>query len=94
MVYVEREGGCAPAAARRPVPRWVRWALLQPLADVIKLMFKEELRPKAADAILFALAPIISATARVRRLRGRALRRRDDGLSACWTSRSDCRSPT
>src|SRR5213075_2705749 len=29
---------------------------------VIKLMFKEELRPKAADAFLFALAPIISAT--------------------------------
>ena len=25
-------------------------------------MFKEELRPKAADAFLFALAPIISAT--------------------------------
>ena len=37
--------------------------LLQPFADVIKLMFKEELRPKAADALLFALAPIISATA-------------------------------
>ena len=37
--------------------------LLQPLADIIKLMFKEELRPKAADAFLFALAPIISATA-------------------------------
>src|SRR4029079_17897603 len=30
---------------------------------IIKLMFKEELRPKAADAVLFALAPIISATA-------------------------------
>ena len=37
--------------------------LLQPFADVIKLMFKEELRPAAADKILFALAPIISATA-------------------------------
>src|SRR5262249_38795026 len=37
--------------------------LLQPLADVIKLMFKEELRPRAADRWLFALAPIISATA-------------------------------
>src|SRR4030081_3224834 len=36
--------------------------MLQPLADIIKLMFKEELRPKAADAFLFALAPIISAT--------------------------------
>jgi NADH-quinone oxidoreductase subunit H len=37
--------------------------LLQPLADVLKLMFKEELRPRAADPLLFALAPIISATA-------------------------------
>src|SRR5262245_11325443 len=36
--------------------------LLQPLADVIKLLFKEELRPQAADAALFALAPIIAAT--------------------------------
>src|SRR5439155_23461 len=37
--------------------------LLQPLADVIKLMFKEELRPRAADPLLFALAPMIAATA-------------------------------
>ena len=37
--------------------------LLQPLADIMKLMFKEELRPKAADWFLFALAPIISVTA-------------------------------
>jgi NADH-quinone oxidoreductase subunit H len=31
---------------------------LQPLADIIKLMMKEELRPKAADTFLFYLAPI------------------------------------
>src|SRR6202030_2583172 len=37
--------------------------LLQPLADVVKLMFKEELRPAASDVILFTLAPVISATA-------------------------------
>jgi NADH-quinone oxidoreductase subunit H len=36
---------------------------LQPLADIVKLAFKENLRPKAADTILFALAPVISATA-------------------------------
>ena len=36
--------------------------LLQPFADVIKLFFKEELKPKAADSVLFYLAPIISAT--------------------------------
>ena len=53
------------AAAARPAEDHVRSAGrgLQPLADVIKLMFKEELRPRAADPLLFALAPIISATA-------------------------------
>jgi NADH-quinone oxidoreductase subunit H len=39
--------------------------LLQPIADIVKLMFKEELRPAAADPLLFALAPIISATAAI-----------------------------
>ena len=39
------------------------WGTLQPLADIVKLMFKEELRPKAADTFLFYLAPILSATA-------------------------------
>jgi NADH-quinone oxidoreductase subunit H len=37
--------------------------LLQPLADILKLLFKEELRPKDADKWLFTLAPIISVTA-------------------------------
>jgi NADH-quinone oxidoreductase subunit H len=37
--------------------------LLQPLADILKLLFKEELRPKGADKWLFTLAPIISVTA-------------------------------
>src|SRR5437762_2827508 len=36
--------------------------LLQPLADILKLLFKEELRPKDADKWLFTLAPIISVT--------------------------------
>jgi NADH-quinone oxidoreductase subunit H len=35
--------------------------LLQPLADIIKLAMKEDTRPKAADPILFMLAPVISA---------------------------------
>ncbi|MGE3842359.1 MAG: NADH-quinone oxidoreductase subunit NuoH [Vicinamibacterales bacterium] len=39
------------------------WGTLQPLADIIKLMMKEELRPKDADPLLFYLAPILSATA-------------------------------
>src|SRR6266540_7020221 len=37
--------------------------LLQPLADIIKLLFKEELRPKGADKWLFTLAPVLSVTA-------------------------------
>jgi len=38
------------------------FGLLQPFADVFKLFFKEELKPKAADTVLFYMAPIISAT--------------------------------
>ena len=37
--------------------------VLQPLADIVKLLFKEELRPKGADKWLFTLAPILSVTA-------------------------------
>src|SRR5436305_6867281 len=61
MVYVERK--VAALIQQRVGPYLVGpKGMLQPLADVIKLMFKEELRPRAADAFLFALAPIISAT--------------------------------
>jgi NADH-quinone oxidoreductase subunit H len=34
------------------------WGLLQPVADGIKLIFKEELIPTQADRILFILAPV------------------------------------
>jgi NADH-quinone oxidoreductase subunit H len=37
--------------------------VLQPLADILKLLFKEELRPKGADKWLFTLAPILSIVA-------------------------------
>src|SRR3989475_5260182 len=61
MVYVERK--VAAMIQQRLGPYLVGpKGLLQPLADVIKLMFKEELRPRAADAFLFALAPMIAAT--------------------------------
>ncbi|HXI27914.1 MAG TPA: NADH-quinone oxidoreductase subunit NuoH [Vicinamibacterales bacterium] len=61
MVYVERK--VAAFLQQRIGPYLVGpKGLLQPLADVVKLMFKEELRPRAADALLFGLAPIISAT--------------------------------
>lgn len=36
------------------------WGLLQPVADGIKLIFKEELIPAQADRVLFVLAPIVT----------------------------------
>src|SRR4029079_6179935 len=61
MVYVERK--VAAMLQQRLGPYLVGpRGLLQPLADIIKLMFKEGLRPRAADPLVFALAPVISAT--------------------------------
>ena len=77
MVYVERK--VAAMLQQRLGPYLVGpKGLLQPLADIIKLLFKEELRPRAADPLLFALAPIICRHRRLRRVRGGAVRRRDD----------------
>jgi NADH-quinone oxidoreductase subunit H len=62
MVYVERK--VAAKIQQRMGPYLVGpQGMLQPLADIIKLMMKEEVRPRAADPILFALAPVIAATA-------------------------------
>ena len=62
MVYAERK--VAAYLQQRVGPtRTGPAGLLQPIADVVKLLFKEELRPAAADPILFSLAPIISAVA-------------------------------
>src|SRR5690606_29188927 len=61
LVYFERK--IAAWAQQRVGPyRTGPVGLLQPLADIVKLIFKEELRPKAADKWLFYLAPILSAT--------------------------------
>jgi NADH-quinone oxidoreductase subunit H len=62
MVYAERK--VAGVIQQRYGPYLVGpKGILQPIADVIKLIFKESLRPKGADAVLFTLAPLISATA-------------------------------
>jgi NADH-quinone oxidoreductase subunit H len=37
------------------------WGLLQPLADVLKLMFKEDFTPPGANKILFIMAPVLTA---------------------------------
>ena len=62
MVYMERKV-CAFIQDRVGPNRVGFEGSLQPFADVIKLLFKEELRPRSADALLFTLAPIISAAA-------------------------------
>jgi NADH-quinone oxidoreductase subunit H len=62
LVWLERKV-CAYIQDRVGPNRAGPEGLLQPFADVIKLMFKEELRPQAADRLLFIIAPIISAAA-------------------------------
>jgi NADH-quinone oxidoreductase subunit H len=62
MVWMERKV-CAYIQDRVGPNRVGYEGALQPFADVIKLLFKEELRPRAADALLFGIAPIISACA-------------------------------
>src|SRR5512137_508568 len=36
------------------------WGILQPIADAVKLIFKEELTPARADKLIFTLAPVIT----------------------------------
>ncbi len=62
MVYAERKVAAFMQQRYGPYLVGPR-GLLQPIADIVKLFFKEELRPKAADAFLFTLAPIISVAA-------------------------------
>ena len=62
MVWMERKV-CAYIQDRVGPNRVGFEGALQPFADVIKLMFKEQLRPKAADTLLFMIAPVISACA-------------------------------
>src|SRR5262245_46911775 len=62
LVYMERK--VAAFAQQRYGPYLVGpYGLLPPLADIVKLLFKEELRPKAADTLLFYVAPVVCATA-------------------------------
>jgi NADH-quinone oxidoreductase subunit H len=39
------------------------WGLLQPLADLLKLLFKEDFTPPGANKYLFIMAPVITAGA-------------------------------
>jgi NADH-quinone oxidoreductase subunit H len=64
MVYAERKVSAFMQQRYGPYLVGPK-GLLQPVADIVKLVFKEELKPKAADTLLFAAAPVISAMAAI-----------------------------
>ena len=55
----DREGPNRVHLSIKGVPVMPR-GLMQPLADAIKLMFKEDLMPTKADKFLFMLAPVVA----------------------------------
>ncbi|MFN2432839.1 MAG: NADH-quinone oxidoreductase subunit NuoH [Gemmatimonadota bacterium] len=64
MVWLERRG--AAFIQDRPGPNRVNIAgfalagLVQPLADVVKFMFKEDFVPPAANRVFYVLAPVLT----------------------------------
>ena len=62
LIWMERKVAAHFQARLGPM-RVGYHGLLQPLADGIKLIFKEVMKPEGADSFVFFLAPILSATA-------------------------------
>jgi NADH-quinone oxidoreductase subunit H len=58
-IYLERKI-CAYIQGRRGPNRVGPFGLLQPIADAIKLLFKEEIVPKDADKVLYYLGPFFT----------------------------------
>lgn len=59
LTWMERK--IAAHIQQRPGPMRVGWhGLLQPLADAIKLLTKEDHIPSEADRLLFAIAPVVA----------------------------------
>lgn len=59
VTYYERKA-LARIQSRIGPNRAGPWGIIQPVADGIKLIFKEEMIPARADKLLFVLAPVIT----------------------------------
>jgi NADH-quinone oxidoreductase subunit H len=59
LTYVERKVQ-ARTQVRIGPDRAGKWGLLQPIADAIKMIMKEEIIPDKADKVIFVIAPAIA----------------------------------